>query len=385
MGLTAAAQAQTDASRAYSAELLSEAQSHTSTLAQPAASAVNVGGQIQFRYLLNFRDDAALVEDMTNGFQTRRTKIWVYGDVNEEFSYKVQGNFDRDGGSFELEDAYVDYKVNDQSSLRWGQFKLPFLREELVSSAKQLAAERSIMNEVFNQDRSQGLQWTYAGENFRVFAAFSDGLRTANTDFDSDSEADYAATARFEYMWSGDWKQFDDFTSWKGSPFAGMVGGAFTWQSGGNTHAAPNTTTPDVDLWGFTADVSLEGDSWNAYGAFVYVSSDPPTGSSQDDFGFVLQGGYAFTDNWEVFGRFDSIFPDDSAGAGTDEEFNTATVGVNYYVIPQSHAAKFTADVCYFLNNPTETAIAPTATGSALLPSSEDGQFALRLQFQLLF
>lgn len=384
VGLTAGVQAQSlDSSRAYSAEVLSQAQSHTSTLAAAADDAVHLGGQIQFRYLVNFRDDDALVEDTTFGFQTRRTKLWAEGMVNEEFGYKIQGNFDSGDGSFGLENAFVTYKVNDQSSLQWGQFKLPFAREELVSSGKQLAVERSITNEAFNQDYSQGVQWNYGGENFRVSAAFSDGFATRNTEFTSVNEADFAVTGRFEYMWSGDWKQFDDFTSWKGSAYAGMLGAAAHWQSGGSTHAAPNTTTADVDVLGFTVDASAEGDGWNAFGSFVYRSADPAGGSSTDDFGFVLQGGWMATENFEIFARWDSIFPDDSI-AGSDQEFNTLTAGVNYYVIPQSHAAKFTADIAYYIDSPG-LSIAPTSGGTALLPSNEDGQFAFRFQFQVLF
>lgn len=384
VGLTAGAQGQTlDNSRAYSAEVLSQAQSHTSTLAQPAAGDVTVGGQIQFRWIFNSRDDNTLVEDTTTGFQTTRTKLWATGNVNEEFGYRVQGAFDRDGGTFGLEDAFVTYKVNDQSTLQWGQFKLPLLREELVSSAKQLAAERSVMNETFNQDRSQGVQWGYAGENFRFWAAFSDGVRTANTDFDSDSEADYGFTGRFEYMWSGDWKQFEDFTSWKGSAYAGMLGAAAHWQSGGNTFATGGTTD-DEDLLMFTVDASAEGDGWNAFAAFVYTSFSPAVGADRDDMGFVVQGGYAFNDNWEVFGRYDVVIPEDPSAAPEDD-FSSVTFGVNYYVIPQSHAAKFTADVAYFIDNPVTSVIVPTSTGTGLLGTAEDGQWALRFQFQVLF
>ena len=44
---------------------------------------------------------------------------------------------------------------------QWGQFKLPLLREELVSDGKQLAADRSIPNALFTQGYSQGIQLGY--------------------------------------------------------------------------------------------------------------------------------------------------------------------------------------------------------------------------------
>jgi hypothetical protein len=386
MGLTASAQAQSmDESRSYAAELLADSSARTSTLAQPAAPVVQLGGQIQFRYVINMRDNVAPdpttpqeEDDLAVGFQTRRTKLEAKGEVADGWSYFVQVNADSDGGTVGLQEAWVRYQINENSNILWGQFKLPLLREELVSSKRQLAAERSVLNELFTQDRSQGIQYGWDSDNMRFRVAFSDGIDTENTDFNSTSEADYAFTGRFEYMGSGDWKQFDQFTSWQGSPFGWMIGGAAHWQSGGGTDQ-----TFDLEAMEFTFDGSFVGSGWNAFGAFIYRSIDPAGGTSTDDFGFVAQGGIFFSPQWEVFGRWDSIWPDDSI-VGSDDEFNTITAGVNYYVIPESHAAKFTGDVSYYIDNPG-TSIAPTGTGTGLLPTTEDGQFVIRLQFQLLF
>src|SRR5690606_11755439 len=125
---------------------------------------LEVGGQLQFRYMANFRDDDFADDpatpqdesddDNTLGFQARSTKIWFAGHIfDPNLYYKIQGAFNRAGGDMALEDAYVGYRFENGLDLRWGQFKAPFLREELVSSTKQLAVERSIVNEFFNQDR----------------------------------------------------------------------------------------------------------------------------------------------------------------------------------------------------------------------------------------
>jgi hypothetical protein len=397
MGLAAGAQAQTsqDEIRAYAAELLAQSEGRTSTLAQPTTPLVEIGGQIQFRYYVNLRDNvaptvppAAAGEDPSTGFQTRRTKLEAKGEVADGWSYFVQVNADFDGGSLELQEAWVKYQINENSNLQWGQFKLPLLREELVSSKRQLAADRSVLNEAFTQDRSQGIQYGWDGDSVRFRLAFSDGLDTENTDFNSPGgltsfqdlgEADFALTGRVEYKGSGDWKQFDDFTSWQGSAFAWMIGGAGHYQNGGETNASF-----DHDLLQVTLDGSLEGSGWNAFGAFVYRASDVNGVVDADDFGFMAQGGVFVAPQWELFGRLDWITPD-SAFAPVDEDFTTFTAGVNYYVIPESHAAKFTADVQYFINNTAETAIVSENTGIGLLDSAEDGEFVIRLQFQLLF
>jgi hypothetical protein len=388
MGLTASAQAQStlDTSRAYSAELLADSAGRTSTLAQPAAPLVQIGGQIQFRYLINFRDEVPVVpggaeeNDVSTGFQTRRTKLEAKGEVSDGWSYFVQINADEDGGSVGLQEAWVKYQINEQSTLQWGQLKLPLLREELVSSKRQLAAERSVTNEVFTQDRSQGVQYGWDGESMRFRVAFSDGLDTENTDFNSAGEADFAFTGRFEYKGSGDWKQFDDFTSWQGSPFAWMVGGAAHYQNGGSTN-----NSFDHDLVQVTVDGSLEGNGWNAFAAFIYRMADITGSIDADDYGFLVQGGVFLNPQWELFGRLDWINAD-GVFAPAGEDFTSITAGVNYYVIPESHAAKFTGDFVYFVDNPSETAIVFSPdTGVGLLDTAEDGQFVIRLQFQLLF
>lgn len=370
-----------DLSNAYAADLLNDSMTRKSLLGT-SNSTVTPFGQIQFRYLWNNRDDSGLDNDATTGFQTRRTKIGVKGDVNQEWKFKVVGAFHRGDGVFLLEDAYVDYQVNDNWTIRFGQFKLPTLREESISSAHQQAADRSIMNELFNQDRSQGVMFSYAAADsgFRFSGALSDGLMTANSDFDSMAEADFALTGRFDWMFQGDDASvFDDFQGWtgqNGDSIVGNAGVAGHWQSGGETGG-----TADVDHWQVTGDVHIEGNGWSVFAAAVWDHIDPEGGTESDNWGVVVQGGFFLQENWEAFARWDSIFADDDTGA---DDFSTITVGVNHFFIPNSHAAKFTADVQLFLDEQAAS-LAPASTGTGLLPSGEDSQIALRLQMQLLF
>lgn len=370
-----------DLSSAYAADLLNDSMTRKSLLGT-SNSTVTPFGQIQFRYLWNNRDDDTLDNDAATGFQTRRTKVGVKGKVNDEWKFKVNGAFERDDGLFVLEDAYVDYHINDNWTIRFGQFKLPTLREESISSSQQQAADRSIMNELFNQDRSQGVMFSYAAADsgFRFSGALSDGLRTANSDFTSMAEADFALTGRFDWMFQGeDASVFDDFEGWtgqNGDEIVGNVGVAGHWQSGGET-----VGTADTDNWQLTVDAQVEGSGWSVFGAFVWDHADPEGGTESDNWGAVVQGGFFLQENWEAFARWDGIFADDDTGA---DDFSTITVGINHFFIPNSHAAKFTADVQLFLDEQAAS-LAPASTGTGLLASSQDSQIALRLQMQLLF
>jgi hypothetical protein len=398
----------TDEVRAVVAEMLADAQNRSSLLAggngghdgsfyladDAGNFRLNVSGQIQFRYLMNFRDEDSASDDFEPGFQTRRTKLAFSGHVvNPNWTYKVEGAFDRDGGSFNLEDAYVGYNFGNGFRVKMGQFKAPFLREELISSRYQLAAERSVMNEFFNQDRSQGIELRYEQNDWRVMASFTDGFNSDNTDFTSAAEADWALTGRFEFKFAGDWKDLEDFTSKSGQQFTALLGAAVHYQQSANTNAP---TDVDTDYLGYTVDVSLEGDSWNFFGAFTgnNVDTRGPIGTdadATDNFGVVVQGGYRFAQNTELFARWDGIFLDEDTVGSDDDSFNFLTVGLNQYYA--GHSAKATVDFVYAFEDTTNLAASTQGsggggfpnTGVGLLGDTEEGEIVVRLQFQLLF
>lgn len=379
-GMSAFSSAQSlDYSASIANDVVGDAQGRTSLLGGQSA-AIRPFAQLQLRYVINSRDEVGPgQEDTAIGFQARRTKIGAEADV-ERFKIKVIGAFDRDGGTFVLEDAIFSWDMDDNWTGQAGQFKLPFLKEESISSTRQLAAERSITNEFFNQDRSQGVMFTFTDENFRFFGAFSDGFGTANTDFTSGAEADYAFTARGEWKWEGDWTSFEDFTNLTGET-AGAVGAAAHWQDGGSTFA-----TMDTQVMALTVDVQYETGQWNLYGAGIWRSIDPAGGTNVDDLGLLAQAGYLFGEerNWEVFARYDLIIPDDDSG-GDPDDFHTLTGGVNHYF--QEHNAKFTADLSWFLTEQTSmggATNAPASTGTGLLTSGDDSQYTVRVQMQLV-
>lgn len=362
------------------------------------ANRLELWGFTKLRYTMNFRDvpDGSTEEDFTHGFSMRETQLIFGGNIWDPAMYwQVQTSFN-DAGDFTLKNAYIDYKWDNGLSLRVGQFKLPLLREELVSDYMLGTIERSIMNSVFSGGRAQGVGIKYQQDQWRVMGAFSDGADTVNTPFDSTAEADFAFTARGEYIFMGgsNWDRFDGQSSFHGADTAVMAGAALHYQDGGSTGATGGATT-DVSAWQFTLDCTAQGDGWNGFGAFVYRNVEPPVGDSVNDFGFVLQGGYFFTDQLEGFARWDGVFPDDSDAAPADP-FNTLSLGVNYFISPNSHAAKFTAQLNYFLDGTltddgdggttsSTGGLVGADTNHSLLDTTEDGQFALTLQLQGAF
>lgn len=370
--------------RALVDEMIADASTRTSlSAATPARSpSLRVWGFTQFRYTYNHRDGVSSPGEQgdTSGFSMNRARLFFDANLFEGVSARVRTTFSRSSGNATLDQAYLTVTLPDAFKLRAGQFSLPLFRDENISAEKQLAVNAAVVDDLFNQGNAQGVMLFREWESVRFWAAFSDGIRSANNDFDSALKADAAFTTRWEWMVAGEsWSRFDDYTSFRGSGFALMLGGAIHYETGGRDAG----TREDLEWIYLTADVGVEGDGWNLFGAFVGVESDDSAGDRFFDAGFILQGGLFVTDHAELFSRFDMIISDNDRPEKSGD-FRTLTAGANYYVFPGSHALKLTGNVIWFLDEQAAT-LAPPSTNSALLSSPDDGQWAVQVQVQVIF
>ncbi|HNB59330.1 MAG TPA: porin [Phycisphaerales bacterium] len=401
-GLAAPALAATssDDVRAIVSEMMSDAETRSSLLAGGDAGhdgkffiagdgfRLNVGGAIQTRYLMDFRDDSNSGDDFSNGFQDPKTRVNFGGTVNKDWNFWVDAQFDTTGegsGQFKLLDALFGYNFANGWGLYVGQLKPPIIREDAMSDFKLLAVERAPSTDFLRHDRVKAVWLQYQAENWRTWLTFNSGANTDNTDFNASNNADYAFSARFEFLFAGKWDQFADFTSPKGSDFGAMLGIAAHYQGPHNT---PNPADVDTSVFLYTADLGLEGDGWNLFGSFIgrHIEQDTlgTDGTDLDDFSFVIQGGLMLTDKFEIFGRYDALIVDDDRGFNNDY-MSWITGGVNYYFA--GHAIKFTGDVVYAIDDtlPDVSALGGFSTTQGLQGDTTEGEVAIRLQMQLLF
>ena len=351
---------------------------------------LNIGFYTQIRAVFNNKDSA---DEQTFGIENRRTKFIADGHAGDErLTYKIQGAFDVDGGAFTLEDAFVVWAFENGFDVGAGQFKAPFLREELTSATAQLAVERSYVNELTTIGRTQGVWGHWDSDQFRFWASFNEGAvvndagvgpaiglvggETANTPFFADG-SEWAATGRVEFLAAGEgWDQFDDFTSWSEDEFGFLIGGAIHWQDEEYGTGAEET---QVLLW--TIDASAEFGQANLFGYIVGAHTDPNSDAVEeaDQFGAVVQGGWHFVpDEWEVFGRFEWYDFDEETTQTGEDTFSAATIGVNRYF--RRHQVKWTTDVVWCLDG-----VPASATGLGLLQDAADDedQLAVRSQIQV--
>jgi phosphate-selective porin OprO and OprP len=338
--------------------------------------------QIQFRYVHNIQDNSS--DDSREGFEMRRTKLKLKGHVYDDWNFGISGAFSSNGGTFMLEDAFVQRNLGDQGwNVKFGQFKGPFLREELVSSSKQLLVERSLINEAFNQDYTQGVQFGYENDQIRFYVMYNEGTGARNTTALTE-DVEFAVSSRAEFLLNGDgdWSRFNDFTSPQGEEgFAALFGlGAHYQAAERGTGNGSGTTFNDTELdwFGLTADASLEFDGANVFASFVYIDAEMnPSGDAQM-YGFTVQGGVYVAEDWELFGRYE-MGDMDTTGV---EDLSVVTVGVNHYI--NGHNAKWTTDLGFGLDE-ISGPWSSTGAGWRSDAAGEDGQIVARSQIQLLY
>ena len=99
-----------------------------------AGKLIKLSGYTQVRY----RNGG----DINDTFDIRRARLSIYGDITERFDYKTQVEFGGTSSPFLL-DAAIGYKLAPYLKLTAGQFKIPFSRENLISSSKLETINRS--------------------------------------------------------------------------------------------------------------------------------------------------------------------------------------------------------------------------------------------------
>jgi hypothetical protein len=333
---------------------------------------------MQFRNVTNWSKGIGEFDsDVVNGFELRRVRAGVKGNViSPDLKYNFRLSIDRGSGEAYLDYAYAEYQFADDWGIRLGQYKLNWAREETVSATRQLAAERSLFNQILggaNTMYVQGVTLLYGSKDnpFRGELAYTDGDDTANTTF-QDVSGDYwnfGIAGRGEYKVYGDWDAYSDFTAMKTKNDLLVVGGGFDWSQGG-----------DGDVYRFTADAQWENPGgWGVYGAVNYTLAKGDIGEAFLDkaFGGLAQVGYLLPGedlrNYEAFGRLSAVKLDEEVNG--DDFFWEATVGLNRYF--SGHNAKLTVDLNWL---PEGTPVGASGLG---YNNNTDEQIVLRTQFQL--
>lgn len=334
--------------------------------------------QFQFRHTLSWQDDGKEQsvggsdnDNIQSGFEVRRMKLQIDGNAfSKDLQYYFLWANASNGGGLNLEQAWVKWDFADDWGVRAGQFLSPVFHEQTVGSRRLLANDRSLANLLITRTNGealqQGVSLVYESDPLIAEFGVTDGFRSANTDF-RDAGENWGAFARVNWFLSGKLDGYSDFTA-RGNKDDLLVlgGGVDVTQNGDDTEYL------------HTADVQWENTGGlNAYAAYYgsYIDGDE---DEAYNWGALVQAGYLFMPDWEVFARYDiTVFDDEVALVGdTEDTFHEITAGVNWFI--QGHAAKVTFDISYLPSG------APSDQGGLGVLANDDAEFILRTQFQLL-
>ncbi len=381
-----------DLDRAYASELKADAGAR-SVLNQGNLGNVTVSAGVRFGYTYNSRsDDAAGTlgdNDTTMGFGFSEASVAIEGDVTDNMHARISFDFGPDdvggaggAGAALLEDAFVDWAVNDSFDLRVGQFVPSYSAEASTSEFHTMGNYRAVSHEwLATPGWAQGIEATWGGDTWDLTVGFTDGFGTnatgngsGNTAFNASGEADFAFNARFDMYSDSNKDRFADQTSWRGSDAGWRFGAGLYFASFGST----NPSGVETDDFSWTVDGAYEADGWALRAAFYMYDNEFGATSDASNMGFEVGGSFFFSDQWEGYARWDALIVDDDATAGqtTNEDwFNFLSFGANYYFVPESHAAKLTLEVGISLDETADLTGTAGDTGAGPLGAANPGSF----------
>ncbi len=253
-----------------------------------------------------------------------------------------QGN----GGEPVLEEAWVKYNFPDTPwYVKGGQFKDPLTHEGLVGS-KFRGPEASLSDDIFANGDSytQGVDGIYdPKQNYRFEAALTDGLRTANTNFENipnnGTIYDWGVAGRAEYKFFGKWSDYNQLTALGDKDDLLVAGIAFDNSQGGQD-----------DQFVHTIDVQYANpDGLMVYGGYFgrytnYNKGIPsisatsgslgtPADKGADTYEYSVLGqvDYLFDQKIEPYARYEYLYLQGTP-TGSKNGVNSIAVGCNYYL-----------------------------------------------------
>jgi hypothetical protein len=414
---------------------------------------MNLGGFVQTRFIWSAIQtsptSAPYVFDQQAdryGFDVPQVQLWADGHVfSRDFQYMVKarfyeqfltelnkgaGNFAvgaADYSGFELMDAWARINLDDNWSVRAGQFRSPYSRGFLVLEQYQMSASRSVIDYHYALGYTQGLELEYASDEARARISVNNG---GEDNLLGDTDANYGSpgfvifptgsygsqnapywaqpvsmsfTGRFDWKPAGSWDQFRSYTSPAMEEFGMLLGLGFHFQESyayQPNNSAPGTVDPTNTWVATTLDAQLNFGGASFYGAFFYNylqspgAIQPQLGAPTTTFGdlgdfsiFAFQtmvSGY-ISPKLELFGRYEFALIDgiDTSQLSPDlanpDPLNLLTIGVNWYLDGQD--LKWTTDLGWAIG-PVHPWFADIEAGWR--PSASD-EVVFRTQLQLMF
>lgn len=321
----------------------------------------HIQGRVQPRFTYESREAAA----DTDGFAIQRGKIKLGGSVFSRWlKYGFQMNLatraratttavctndtctstanavtaESTTGLAVIEDYFIDYFFQPTWGLKVGQFKVPFLHQELTSSGAQQFVDRSVATNLFNLGRDIGATAHLSSEYQKVqadlFAMNGDGINTLNRN------QGVLVGTRLHLSLLGLYQFYESDVNHSEEPTVGL-GTAFAFNE--SVAALQNNTIGTNAKAGHgTIDAGFKylGFSFQAAGMVTQTLE----GADATNWGYQAQTGYfLIPKKFEVAGRTSAAILE----AGTTNPYEHSGV-INYFF--KKHSIKLQTDYSFLAN-----------------------------------
>jgi len=306
---------------------------------------LTLGARLQLRFTHDSPDEG----DDVGSFTIRRGRLSLGGSAWEHFRYAMQ--IELAGGSPNIIDATISHQFSPMATLRAGQAKAFFGRQQLNSSGNLHFVDRTIVDGRFSGQRQNGV--ALHGQNEGRTFEYGVGIHNGNGINAANNNDRYMFGGRAVLTPFGAYSPAESAFDYPDSPRL-AIGGGFLLNTVG-------TGASETDITRFNVEAAFKIRGFNTTAEFYHEDAEPTGAESLTTIGWYVQPGFLFPNRRnELAVRYAVISPD------TPTDTDTVETGIAFSHYWAAHRAKLQADV---------RQIEQKATGA------EDLQ--LRLQIQL--
>jgi phosphate-selective porin OprO and OprP len=342
---------------------------------------LNIRARIQPRFTLSEQPERPQTE-----FQVRRMRFVLQGNVlNPNVQYYIQLGFSNGDTESDLRlplrDATITWTGIRDLNLRFGQGKVPFGRQRVVSSSAMQMVDRSLAVGEFNLDRDVGFQifsrdFLGLGKrlNYTLGIFGGDGRNRVTDQFGM------LYVARVQVQPFGEYDDLVEADVTRLTTPRLAIGFAVGYNQ--NSRRARSTHNEVLqtgfDYMHIAADLQFKWHGFSLQSEWLYrranddthtlgmdAMGNARTESSRSGHGYYVQAGYLFNPFWEVSARWGEVFPFSGTSSALHRQRELGA-GLSWYV--SRHDLKLQTDYFWLAGD-----------------NFSDGRHQWRVQAQLYF
>jgi len=267
-----------------------------------------------------------------DGFNLRRARLYLYGDLNPDVGYKVQYRSDWNMTSNELHVAEMQWRRWDLADVVVGQLQTPFGYEIMLTDAYLLCTDRASASTFLPPDKDIGIrldgkQPVLGGLDYQLYLGNGDGKHVANAG---------------GYLWAARVTAEPSPTLSVGASYASNDDTAyspyqkkFLGKNADPYNLLPAYAAAEVDETSWEVDAQWHNGATSVWAEYISADIDPESGSTVTSDGYYVDLHHFLPyrgrrDKLEVVAGYQEF---DGNTEVTDQFDLTAyTLGLNYHV-----------------------------------------------------